>query len=148
MVSATIVFAVVGAWQVTAGAMGRSNPDDAQRLLGGGHNFPSTVHAAANPNALAVNQLAGTNQTIVQTAMEIAEHQPNTFLNHVSALGLATQQHLPGFGQVTKLGEINGWPVYGSTTSSVAIANLDGVTMVVQKIGPTEWQILGRFLPQ
>lgn len=63
-------------------------------------------------------------------------------MQNVEQVTFALQKVVGMHAQVNQIGSINGEPVFGSLRSGVGIAQMDGVTMIVQKIGENQFQII------
>jgi hypothetical protein len=90
----------------------------------------------ATGGAAFLNQLGRTDSQIFQRAISQGLSAANSFADNVAKLVQAVRAIVPN-GQINKIGEIGGSPIYGSLRSGVGIAQVDGVQVVVKVVQGT-----------
>jgi RHS repeat-associated protein len=97
----------------------------------------------ATGTAAFLNQMGRTDARIFQQAINNGMSAANTFADNVAKLVQTVRAVVPN-GQINKIGEIGGSPIYGSLRSGVGIAQVDGVQVVVKVVQGTP-QIIGKL---
>ena len=109
---------------------------------------PKAVSKATESGiAVVAKEFGERNASIFTRATEIiAEKGSKTFVEHLGALATAVGEKVK-MGQVWKLGELNGKPIWGAVRNGLGIVETEGGTMIVHAPTGGPVKVLGRLVP-
>ncbi len=113
------------------------------KLCPGAGTATLTTIGTITPEAgYAAYKLSQIDAMVFEEAVADGANATGPFMQNVEQVTFALQKVVGMHAQVNQIGSINGEPVFGSLRSGVGIAQMDGVTMIVQKIGENQFQII------